>query len=196
MRAITGPAVSRRRLLGAAATAWLAAPHAAWAHSELGPVEPPLTLPDVMLTLHDGRSTSLARVLQGRVTALQLIFTGCSATCPLQGAVFAGVQARLAGTLSRAQLLSISIDPLNDDARAVDTWRRRFGAGPRWLAAVPPVQQAELLLDALAGRARGDDRHTAQTYLCDPQGRWAYRFADLASAADVVRGMQALDRRA
>lgn len=33
--------------------------------------------------------------LQGRVSALRLVFAGCSTSCPIQGAVFAAVAARV-----------------------------------------------------------------------------------------------------
>lgn len=168
-------------------------------HTALGLVEPRPAAPSLALTLHDGRTTRLETLLRGRVTALQLMFTGCSGTCPVQGAIFAAVQQRLdAANRSEAQLLSISIDPLGDDARALATWRGRLGAGPRWLAAVPPPAQADRLPDFLSGRpaqARAADRHTPQVYLFDTQGRLAYRFADLAAAADIARGISDLQRR-
>ncbi len=164
-------------------------------HAPMGPVEPRRAAPSLSLTLHDGRTTSLHALLQGRVTAVQLMFTGCSATCPVQGAIFAALQGRL-DTDARGQLLSLSIDPLGDDAAALARWRQRFGAGPRWLAGVPPVSQVDRLLDFLGGRlARRADRHTPQVALFDSQGRLAFRCAELAGAADIARALGELQRR-
>ena len=188
--------VSRRQLLGAAAAAWL--PRLAVAHGGLGPVEPPRPAPALGLTLHDGRQATLPTLLQGRVTALQLMFTGCSATCPIQGAVFASLQRQVLGRVPGAQLLSVSIDPLSDDARALAAWRARFEAQPAWIAAAPPVRHAEVMLDFVAGRqanASASDRHSAQTYLFDAKARLAYRCAEFASAADIAAAMQALARQ-
>jgi protein SCO1 len=187
------PCAQRRRWLALAAGACL--PQALRAHDMLGPLEPPRAAPALPLTLHDGRTTHLPELLRGQVTALQLMFTGCSATCPVQGAVFAALQPLVLGALPQSQLLSISIDPLSDDAAALAAWRARFGAQPRWRAAVPPVRHGEVMLDFVGGRAQGADRHTAQVYLFDMQGRLAYRMAEFAAAAEIAKAMRALAAR-
>jgi protein SCO1/2 len=166
-------------------------------HAMLGPVEPRPAAPPLPLTLHDGQPARLEALLPGRVTAVQLMFAGCSATCPLQGAIFSAVQQRLDREGRQGvQLLSVSIDALGDDARALAAWRARFQAGPRWLAGVPPPAFADRLPSFLGGgpARRGNDRHTAQVFLFDTRGRLAYRFAELASAADLARGMADLQR--
>lgn len=154
----------------------------------LGLVEPPRPAPPLALVLHDSRRIGLPQLLTGRITALQLMFTGCSATCPIQGALFASLQERVLGAVPGAQLVSISIDPLRDDARALAAWRSRFGARDQWVAAAPSVREADVMLDFVTGRAAGADRHTAQVYLFDRQGRLAYRFAEFAPAADLAKG--------
>ena len=111
----------------------------------------------------DAQRFDLAQRLCGKVTAVQLIFTGCSATCPIQGALFADVARRLHG--SGTALLSLSIDPLSDDAPALRGWLQRFGPSPQWRAAAPRVGDVDRLLDFLRGRAAGSDRHTTQVYL-------------------------------
>jgi len=183
---------------GAAAAAAMSAGFA-HAHDGLGPVTPPLPAPALPLQLHDGRSTILPAVLQGHLTAVHLMFTGCSAICPVQGAVFAELQALVGGPLPKAQLLSISIDPVADDAKALAAWRRRFGAGAAWLAAAPTVRHAEAMpafLGGGRGRPAAGDRHNAQVYLFDPQGRLTYRCAEFASARSIAQAMQQLAARA
>lgn len=183
--------VSRRAWLKAVAGVALLHSTGVSAHGLLGPVTPALTLPPLDVTLHDGRRLPLAQVLRGRITALQLMFTGCSSICPVQGAVFAELQAQLQRSPPKAgpvpQLLSISIDPLGDDARALAAWRGRFGAGPGWLAAVPGVSAVDGLLEALRGRATGPDRHSAQVFVLDGSGRLVFRCAELASAEAVAQ---------
>lgn len=198
--------VSRRGLLKSGAA--LALLHAAGAHAHglLGPVNPALVLPTLDVTLHDGRRLPLTQVLRGRLTALQLMFTGCSSLCPVQGAVFAELQSLLrrqgqgrregartgSARVSVPQLLSISIDALGDDARALTAWRGRFGAGPDWLAAVPGVVDVDGLLDALRGRTSGPDRHSTQVFVIDGTGRLVFRCAELASADAVAQVMHQL----
>lgn len=185
----------QRRALLAGGLAVALGGRRAMAHGELGPVTPPRALPALTLTLHDGRTAPLQALLRGRVTALQLMFTGCSAVCPIQGAVFAALQGQVLGPLPDAQLLSLSIDPLNDDARALTTWRQRLGAQAGWLAAAPPLPHADVMLDALAARAKGSDRHSAQVVLIDRQARLAFRCAEFAAPRDIARAMHALARQ-
>lgn len=190
--------MKRRALLGLAAAGWLGAGRAAAApaHGLLGPVAPAQALPAVAVTLDDGRRLPLAAVLQGRRTALQLMFTGCSALCPVQGAVFAELQARLqrpgGGAAGAVQLLSLSIDVLGDDARALAAWRARFGAGRQWRAAVPDPAGVDALLDTLRGRTGGADRHSTQVFLLDARGRLDFRCAELASAESVAQVLHQL----
>jgi protein SCO1 len=167
-------------------------------HAGMGPVEPRAELPDVPLTLHSGRPARLSELLRGKVTALQLMFTGCSSTCPIQGAIFASLQARLAqAPVASAQLLSVSIDPLADDAKALAAWRQRFKADALWLAAAPGIQYNDRLPDFLGSRPRPGstaDRHLAQVYLIDKRGRLAYRLAELASASAIAKALSELAR--
>lgn len=196
MIALTSRPMSRRACLALIGLGAATAPAAA--HEQLGPVSPRRPVPRLPVHLHDERAALLPSLLEGRITALQLMFTGCSAICPVQGAVFAALQPMVLGTVPAAQLLSLSIDPLGDSPRALDSWRRRFGAAPDWLAAVPPQAHADAMTRFLGDRPGADreaDRHSAQVYLFDAQARLAYRCADLASARDIARAMQELARR-
>lgn len=180
-------------LLAALATPLAMAQTAALTHDPFGPLRPPLPAPKLALTGDDGKRFELTDRLRGRVTALQLMFTSCSATCPIQGALFAAV-APLINTQREMQLLSLSIDPLGDSPQAVRAWLARFGTHANWQAAVPRVEDADRLLDFVRGRAAGADRHTAQVYLFDRQARLAYRTADMPPARFVADTMGELSR--
>ena len=190
--------ISRRRWLGnwlAVGSGWAAA-SAANAHTGPGPVEPPLAAPALTLTDRNSRSVRLQELLRGHVTAVQLMFTGCSATCPIQGAVFASVQQHLRAPDSGFRLLSLSIDPLADDPKALSSWLRRFGASPHiWTAAVPLVSDVDRLIEFLGGRSKGIDRHTPQVYVFDRLANLAYRTMDLASPEQILDVMQQVRKR-
>jgi protein SCO1 len=160
------------------------------AHNDPGRVLPPIPVPGLNLTMHDGRKTTLKSLLSGRVTALQLMFTGCSATCPIQGALFSQVQERILAETG-VQLISVSIDPLNDDPRAMRTWLKRFGANERWLGATPEINQLDLWLEFLRARNTGVDRHTPQVYFFNSAGDLALRSTDFPAPEDVARLLRA-----
>jgi len=190
----TGP--SRRKLLASAlAFASAGLGPTARAHNAPGAVDPPRPAPRTAITRHDGRKADLASLLRGRVTAMQLMFTGCSNTCPIQGALFAAAEQQLAGGATgpgAGQLLSLSVDPLGDDAAALKAWRAKFGAGSLWSAAVPAMQDLDPLLDFLQGRQAGADRHTAQVYFFNRRAELVLRTVDFPQPAEVVRLLQAL----
>ncbi|MCA0175488.1 MAG: SCO family protein [Proteobacteria bacterium] len=186
--------MNRRQALLALTPAWPAS--TAWAHEGLGPITPRSAPPTLALTTSSGQATTLADLLRGRWTALQLMYTSCSSTCPVQGAVFAALQRRLAQHRPPQEtrllaLLSVSISPLTDTPAALAAWLTRSGGDAKsplpWRAAVPGPRHGDLLLDFLGARRTGNDRHSGEVVFFDPQGRFAYRCADLASAADLAR---------
>jgi len=182
------PYASRRKFLGALAAAALGnllAP--AHAHGNIGPVRPAKKMPAASVLRQDGARMSLQSMLQGKTTALQLMFTSCSSVCPLQGAGFAAVQERLPHLPSnRMQLLSLSIDPMGDDPAALIAWLRRFGARPGWNAAVPEPGALDVILDALQERTGVRDKHDAKVYVINPQGLLVWRTEDFPPTREIV----------
>jgi protein SCO1/2 len=168
------------------------------AHFPFGIVAPPRPLPAGPVQTHLGQSTELRALLEGRATALQLMFTGCSATCPIQGALFAQTQtllARHAATAVPMQLLSLSIDPLSDSPQALAGWLRRSGAGTGtpWIAAAPRVADVDRLVTLLGSggepKPRGSDPHTGQVYIVDRKGQLVWRTPSLPPPAEIIKAL-------
>ena len=188
--------LSRRAFLGGACAATLGSlASTAHAHSNAGVVDPPLAPPGVALTMDDGRTATLQGLLAGRVSALQLMFASCRATCPIQGALFAEGAKKLGDRIKDAQWLSLSIDPARDDARSLRAWLERFGAHPRWHAGRPDPKQLDALVDFLKARVQGPDGHTAQVYYFDRRGLLVLRSVDFTPAAEIVRVMGEIEKR-
>jgi len=172
---------------------------AASAHFPFGPVVPARPMPAWPLTTHLGQATSLRALTQGKLTALQLMFTGCSATCPIQGAIFAEAQRQLgAGAgVSGAQFVSLSIDPLSDTPKALAAWLQGLGALPGWVAAAPRMNELDALFELLSGprvgKRSGPDPHTGQAYLLNRRGELVYRSADLPPPDQIVTMMRRVD---
>lgn len=195
----SGIGYNRRRFArGMTACILLPAAVVVRAHQRAGPVTPPRPLPSIRVTTAAAQQVDLAQLLRGRVTALQLMFTGCSVTCPVQGATFAAAQARLAKASRRAQLLSVSVSPLEDDPHALTAWLARFNADPRrWTAAVPALAQADALmrfLQATGGtKAPTAADHSTQVFFFDPQAQLMLATADLPAGEEVARLLEELE---
>ena len=171
----------RRELLaGLAAGVLLPQAHALAASA--GDV-PGARAPRLQLRDHHARPLWLDDALRGHVTAVQLIFTGCSATCPVQGAQFAALARSLPAW---ARLLSLSIDALGDDPARLNAWLARFGAPAAWLAAVPSVMQVSSLVSFLSGTRRDGTSHDDRVFLFDRQARLAWRSEPAPSNREVA----------
>ena len=149
-------------------------------------MQPPAPPPLVQLTLDDGRACTLGEALQWRATAMQLIFTRCQATCPIQGALFGRAAHVLGERVADTQWLSLSIDPGHDSPPVLRAWLARFGRVPRWRAGRPAPRDLPALFDFLNAREAGVDNHTAQVYLFDRAGRLVLRTVDFPAVDSVV----------
>lgn len=190
-----GAASRRRFMLRQAAMLLWALPSArrATAHA-FGRLRSPLALPaDMEAQLDSGRKMPLHAVFAGRISALQLIFTGCSESCLLQGALFAEVGRKLARSpLARAaQLVSISVDPM-DTAGSLALWLEKFSRGRQWIGVILAHADLIRLSNALDDGGRSSAAHTSAVFFVDQRGRLVWRSEELPSANAVLATLQAL----
>jgi len=160
-------------------------------NSDHGRIKPPAPVPDVPLLRFDGRKTTLAALTLGHATAVQLMFTTCTTTCPIQAAIFQHVQSLLPEMAGRKiQLLSLSVNPEDDNTPALAAWRSRFHAGPQWIAAAPdfvagPASNADI--QTFFGRASGSYAdHSTQVNIVDRRGRLVWRTNELPAAEEIA----------
>jgi protein SCO1/2 len=179
---------SRRSFFGSVAA--VIAPSLSSAQSppdDHGRVKPPIPVPDVALVRHDGVATTLPALVNRRATAVQLMFTSCTMTCPIQGAIFERVQRLIPDQVARGiQLLSLSVDPRNDTPEALRNWLHRFHAGPAWIAAAPRVNDTERVR-AFGGPGRNPaDNHSTQVHLLNREGLLVWRTFELPEAEEIA----------
>jgi protein SCO1/2 len=156
-----------------------------------GPVKPPIRAPDISLTLSDGVLTSLLALADHHATAVQVMFTGCSTTCPMQGAIFEQAQKMLSDQRARGiQLLSLSVDPQNDTPEAMTAWLRRFHAGPGWFAAAPQLKDVERVRSFFGRGRSASDNHTTQVQVLNRDGLLVWRTFELPAAEEIARILQ------
>jgi protein SCO1/2 len=158
-------------------------PLAEAADSPTGWVLPRLAVPQLRLTAGNGQTVSLDKVVRGKVTAVQLMFTGCSSTCGVQGALFGAVASR--SQRAETQLLSVSIDALGDTPGKLRMWQAKFGLSPVWQTGVASPSDVSALTDFLRGTSGRSGTHTAQVFLLDRQARLCYRTGDWPAVAQL-----------
>lgn len=146
------------------------------AEAPTGWVKPRLAAPPFRLIAGDGRKLSLSAMVADKVTAVQLMFTGCTTACPLQGIFFAAMADRL--RKSEAQLLSVSIDALGDTPTTLSKWQDKFGKSDSWLTSVADVTDVDKLADFMRGKTGQRGTHTTQVFIFDRQARLCYRTGD------------------
>jgi protein SCO1/2 len=90
------------------------------------------SVPEFSLIERSGRRIERGELL-GRVWVVDLIYTRCPDTCPLQSAEMAKLQAGFVGDID-VRLVSITVDPARDTPQVLSRYANRFRADPgRWL---------------------------------------------------------------
>jgi protein SCO1/2 len=106
-------------------------------------------IPDVRLTRQDGAVINLGEEINdGRPVVLAFIYTSCTSVCPLISHTLSQLQSKLGENAGRVHLMSITIDPEQDNPSRLREYAKTFNAGPEWqhytgtLAASQTVQRA------------------------------------------------------
>jgi protein SCO1/2 len=156
-----------------------------------GPIVPPVPVPDVRLQLADGTYSNLRNLTAGKSTALQLVFTRCTTTCPMQAAIFQRVQHILAERMQpEMQLISLSIDPEQDSPAALREWLGRFEARPGWIGAAPDTADMARALAFFSGSEDTLTSHATQVQIIDSRGMLVWRTNELPAAQSVASLLQ------
>ena len=159
-----------------------------------GKIYPPRPVPDIPLRCDDGTSTRMATLLHGKATALHLVFTQCTTTCPIQGAIFEKVQGLLPDqTKHSVQLLSLSIDPESDTPEALHLWLQRFHGRPGWIAAAPRIEDLPAIRSFFGDGDRAVGNHITQVQIIDRNGALIWRTFDLPSPESIASMLRMID---
>ena len=91
--------------------------------------------PNVTLTTQDGTEVRFYDdLLKGKIVAINLIYTTCKYSCPLETARLAQVQRHLGDRMGKDIFFySITIDPEHDTPAVLKEYADKYKAGPGWL---------------------------------------------------------------
>jgi protein SCO1/2 len=138
----------------------------------------PIALPNIVLENQRGEFLDLES-LDGKVLAVNFIYTRCPTICGFAGVRFAQLQAQIEerGYQDKVLLLSISLDPGFDTPKQLQAYQHRFSKREISWQVVRPVNisQAQLLLDIMRVVSIDDGQggiiHNAATHIIDQSGR-------------------------
>src|SRR6267143_7104103 len=107
----------------------------------------PQYFPNVPLTTQDGTVVHLYDdLLKGKAVVINVVYTRCTASCPLETAKLAQVQRLLGDRVGKDVFFySISIDPEHDTPEVLMAYARRFHVGPGWLFLTGKHEDIQLL---------------------------------------------------
>jgi protein SCO1/2 len=134
--------------------------------------------PNVSLTTQDGKTVHLYDdLLKGKTVVVNLIYTHCQDSCPLETARLAQVQHMLGDRVGKDIFFySISIDPENDTPEVLKSYAEKFHAGPGWLFLTGKKADIDLVgkkLGLYSDPALNRDGHTTDLMIGnEPSGQW------------------------
>ena len=134
--------------------------------------------PKVTLTTQNGEVVDFYDLIEGKIVAIELIYTACEYSCPLETARLAQVQKLLGDRMGRDVFFySISIDPVRDTPAVLKAYAEQYGAGPGWLFLTGKADDIELLSKKLGlysePNPEAKDGHTATLLIGnEATGQW------------------------
>jgi protein SCO1/2 len=149
---------------------------------------------DLPVVTARGESVSFARDVVGdRLVAVNFIFTTCPSVCPIQSAIFAGIQKELGDRLGRdVHLVSISIDPKTDVPQRLQAYADRYHAGPGWTWVTGSKEDIDHILVGLGAYSRVVEEHAAMILVGDGRnGGWT-RFYGFPKPTSVLERIDEL----
>src|SRR5664279_5473712 len=104
-------------------------------------------VPDVFLTNQDGKKVSLKSLVQiNKPVLIDFIYAACTTTCPVLSTDYANVQNRIAPDTQKIQLVSISVDPMNDTPKVMKGYLKNFRSKPGWDYLTGSIEEIDKVL--------------------------------------------------
>jgi len=134
--------------------------------------------PNIELTTQDGKTVHFYDdLIKGKIVAIDLIYTSCQYSCPLETARLAQVQKMLGDRVGKDIFFySITIDPKNDTPAVLKAYAEKFHAGPGWTFLTGKKEDIDFLskkLGLYSDPAASLDGHTPHLLLGnEPMGQW------------------------
>lgn len=144
-------------------------------------------VPDVVLVNQNGDKVRLRALLDDqRPVVVDFIYGTCTTICPILSAGYANLQKRLGEQSSQVRLVSVTIDPENDDPAVLREYLARYKAKPGWDFLTGSRQDINRVMEAFDAFFRDKMDHKPLTFIRLPKdGRWV-RLYGLVSGKDFL----------
>ena len=136
-----------------------------------------LDIPDVRVVDQDGRSLHFySDLLQGKVVAINFIYTTCTTICPPLGSTFHHLQDLLGEHLGKDfQLISITLDPQHDTPERMKAWGEKFKAREGWTLVTGDRLEINRLLRSLRALPGSKETHGPIVLIgSEALGKWTW----------------------
>jgi protein SCO1/2 len=140
--------------------------------------------PNVTLITQDGKPVKFYDdLLKGKIVVIDLIYTHCVDSCPLETARLAQVQQMLGDRVGKDIFFySITIDPDRDTPEELKAYAEKYHAGPGWLFLTGKKDEIDLISKKLGLYTEPDpndrDGHVPSVLLGnEPAGQWLHNAA-------------------
>lgn len=143
---------------------------------------------DVKLVNQDGKEMRLySDLMQGKTVVINAMFASCTGACPVMSGTMEKIQNHLGDRVGKdVNLISISVDPVNDTPAKLKEYAGRFHAKPGWYLLTGSKENVEAALRKLGQWVDVPSNHQ-NLYLIgnDRTGLWKKAFA-LANPEEIL----------
>jgi protein SCO1 len=149
---------------------------------------------DTILLDSDGRELRFySDLIEGKVVVINVFFATCKGSCPVMAETLAKLQDRLADHVGKdLNVISISVDPVNDTPGRLQTYARGTNARPGWYFLTGSKENVEIVLRKLGQFVDQRENHSPIMLVGnDRTGLWKKGFG-LAKTDEIIALVQSV----
>ncbi len=146
------------------------------------------TLPEVTLVNQEGKKVRLLELVNsGKPVVVDFIYGTCTTICPVLSAGFVNFQNKLGADSTKAQLISISIDPDNDTPAVMKKYLKNYRAKPGWDFLSGSRKDIDKVMNAFDAYVSNKMSHYPIMFMRAPGSDQWVRIYGLIGTADFVK---------
>lgn len=149
---------------------------------------------DLTLVDQEGKKVDLYRdLMDGKVVIINSFFATCHGSCPVLSTAMRDIGKTFGGeTARRISLISITVDPENDNPAKLKEYAERFKGGPNWRFLTGTKEQVNAALGKLGMAVDNREAHQNLIIVGNvPTGLWK-KVLGIAKPEDVIKAVRSV----